>query len=67
MPLNEKELREQLNKDDAEKIDQKVNEVSPPDPPSGDAGYKFKRNFINDEVLKIMEDFIQGKKLLAAR
>lgn len=65
--LNEKELREQLKNEDAEKLDQKVNEASPSDTPTGDAAYKFKRNFMNDEVLQIMEDFIQGKKLLASR
>jgi carboxyl-terminal processing protease len=68
VPLNEKELREQFAKDDADQLDKKVNEVSPSDTPSGDgAAYKFKRNFMNNEVLQIMEDFIQGKKLLAAR
>jgi carboxyl-terminal processing protease len=65
--LNEKELREQLTKDDAEKIDQKVTEAQPTDTPSGDAAYKFKRNYLNNEVLQIMEDFIQGKKIVAAR
>jgi carboxyl-terminal processing protease len=64
--LNEKDLREQLKSDDAEKIDQKVNEASPPEAPSSE-GYKFKKNYMNNEVLQIMEDFIQGKKLLAAR
>jgi carboxyl-terminal processing protease len=65
--LNEKELREQLKKEDADKLDQKVNELSPPETPSSDAAYKFKKNYMNNEVLQIMEDFIQGKKLLAAR
>ncbi len=65
--LNEKELREQLKTEDAEKLDEKVNELSPPETPSSDAAYKFKKNFMNNEVLQIMEDFIQGKKLLAAR
>jgi carboxyl-terminal processing protease len=66
--LNEKELRDQLKSEDAEKLDQKVNELSPSDTPSGgDAAYKFKRNFMNDEVLQVLEDFIQGKKLLASR
>lgn len=62
VPLNEKELREQLKSDDAEKIDQKVNEASPPEGPSGDAAYKFKKNYMNNEVLQIMEDFIQGDR-----
>jgi carboxyl-terminal processing protease len=65
--LNEKELRAELKAEGAEKLDQKVNELSPPETPSGDAAYKFKKNFMNDEVMQVMEDFIQGKKLLAAR
>src|SRR5262249_29607293 len=67
MPLNEKELRDLLKKEDAEKIDQKVDEATPKETPSGDNGYKFKRNYVNNEVLQIVEDFIQGKKLLASR
>ena len=67
LPLNEKELREQTKKDDADKLDQKVNELSPQEAPSGDATFKFKRNYMNDEVLQVLEDFIQGKRLLAGR
>ena len=67
VPLNEKELREQFKKDDTEKIDQKVNEVSPSEAPSGETAFKFKRNFFNNEVLQIMEDYLQGKKLVAGR
>jgi carboxyl-terminal processing protease len=67
VPLNEKELREQMHKEDAEKIDQKVEELSPKEPPSSEAAFKFKRNFINNEVLQIMEDYLQGKKLVAGR
>ena len=29
--------------------------------------YHFKRNFWNNEVLQIMEDFLQGKKLVSAK
>jgi len=64
--LNEKELREQFAKDDAEKIDKKVEDLST-DPPADGAAYKFKRNFVNNEVLQIMEDFLQGKKLVRGR
>jgi carboxyl-terminal processing protease len=67
VPLNEKELREQFKKDDAEKLDQKVNEATPQEPASGETTYKFKRNFMNNEVLQIMEDYLQGKKLVAGR
>ncbi len=65
VPLNEEELREQLKKDDADKIDKKVEELTPSDTPSDETAYKFKHNFLNDEVLHIMEDYLQGKKLLA--
>jgi carboxyl-terminal processing protease len=67
VPLNEKELREQLTKDEQEKIDKKLDEVLPPEKSSDGTAYKFKRNFMNDEVLQIMEDLLQGKKLLASR
>jgi carboxyl-terminal processing protease len=61
LPLNEKELREQYSKEDAEKIDQKLDEL---DPDKTDMGvYKFKRNFANNEVLQIMEDYLQERKL----
>jgi hypothetical protein len=26
--------------------------------------HKFPRNFLNNEILQIMEDFLQGKKLV---
>ncbi len=56
MPLNEQELKEQFNKEDADKAE-KIKSGAP------DGVYKFQRNFINNEVLKIMEDFLQGKKV----
>ena len=31
------------------------------------AAFKFKRNFLNNEVLQILEDLVQGKKLLPGR
>jgi carboxyl-terminal processing protease len=64
LPLNEQELREQFTKDDAEKLDQKVQDATPSDNPTGsDTKYKFKRDFVNNEILQIMEDFLQGRKL----
>lgn len=62
LPLNEKELREQFSKEDAEKIDQKTNELDPDKTEVG--AFKFKRNYVNDELLKIAEDLIerQGQK-----
>ena len=62
MPLNEKELRERFSKENAEKLDQKVNEL---DPEKMDVGaFKFKRTYVNEEVLRIVEDFPQGKTLV---
>jgi carboxyl-terminal processing protease len=61
IPLNEEELREQFTKDEAEKVDQRVNGLFPPESPDAGA-YKFQRNFTNDEVLHIMEDFIQARR-----
>ena len=61
MPLNEKELRAQFSKEEAEKIDQNVNDLDPDSPEMG--AFKFKRNFTNNEILQIMEDFVQGRKL----
>jgi carboxyl-terminal processing protease len=64
LPLNEKELKEQFGKDGVDKLDPNINEI----PETSEKGaYKFKRNFTNSEVLKITEDFIQGKKLVSQR
>jgi carboxyl-terminal processing protease len=60
VPLNEKELREQFTREEAEKNDLKAKDT---EESSSSAPYKFKRNYMNKEVLQIMEDFIQGKKL----
>jgi len=65
VPLNEQELKSQFSKDDADKAEKLENGLPPDSPP--DAKYKFQRNFTNNEVLQIMEDFLQGKKLAAAR
>jgi hypothetical protein len=56
LPLNEKELREQFSDEEVKKLDLRDN-PTPEDPMDGGA-YKFKRNFTNNEVLSIMEDFI---------
>jgi carboxyl-terminal processing protease len=66
VPLNEQELREQFSKEDAEKAEQKEG-FMPPEPPSDGKPFKFQHNFMNDEILQIMQDFIQGKKLVAGR
>jgi carboxyl-terminal processing protease len=63
IPLNEQELRDQFTKDEAEKADQKANDLLPPDESTDTKKeYKFARNFFNNEVLQIMDDFLQGKK-----
>jgi carboxyl-terminal processing protease len=64
LPLNEKELKEEFGKDGARKLDPNINEI-PETPDSG--AYKFKRDFSNNEILKITEDLIQGKKLVSQR
>lgn len=61
LPLNEAELKEQVKRDDAEKLDKKAEEVTPKDN-SGSTEYKFKRTYINNEVLQIVEDFLTAKK-----
>jgi carboxyl-terminal processing protease len=65
VPLNEKELRENSGKDDADKLDRRLN--GPDETSSTDTTYKFKKNCTNNEVLQIMEDYLQGKKLVAGR
>jgi carboxyl-terminal processing protease len=67
VPLNEKELRERFGKDDATKIERKPNDASPEEGSLTDGTYKFKKNCTNNEVLQIMEDYLQGKKLVAGR
>ena len=62
LPLSEKELREQFSKEEVEKLDKK----DEPETPKDEGGvFKFKRDFTNKEILQIMEDYIQGKKLVA--
>ncbi len=65
VPLNEKELREQFTKEEAEKSEGKgkaAEETSPSTAP-----YKFEKNYMNKEVLHIMQDFLQGKKLVSEK
>jgi carboxyl-terminal processing protease len=60
LPLNEKELKAQLNQDDVDKLEN----MNDPEPENTEKGvYKFKRNFTNNEILQITEDLVQGKKL----
>jgi hypothetical protein len=64
VPLNEQELRAELPKEEADKAAE--NDLLPPEPAEGKP-YKFERNFMNNEILQIMEDFLQGKKLVTER
>jgi carboxyl-terminal processing protease len=66
MPLSEKELKEQVSKDEADQADPEKKGLPPERKPT-DGTYKLPRNFINNEVLQIMEDFLQGRKLLPAQ
>jgi carboxyl-terminal processing protease len=68
VPLNLEELKAQFSKDEAQRADQKADGLLPPDPPDG-AAYKFERekSFANKEVLQIVQDFLQSKKLISAR
>jgi carboxyl-terminal processing protease len=62
VPLSEAELKAQMSKEDADE-----NDPDKAPEPKGDKGvYKFPRNFTSTEILKIMEDVLQGKKLLPA-
>lgn len=67
VPLEEKELREQFSTEAEENIDEKKDDPTSPDPSMDGKPYKFKRNFVNNEVLQIMEDLLQKDKLLSAR
>jgi carboxyl-terminal processing protease len=61
LPLNEKELKEQYNKDNAESIE----DGEPPDEPkeqSDSAPYKFGKTPANGEILNIMTDWLSRKK-----
>ena len=63
IPLNEKELKEQFSQEEAEKADQKASGLLPPEQSADKGPYKLQRNFMNNEVLNIMEDFLHGKQL----
>src|SRR5262249_15645262 len=61
VPLNEDELKEQLKREDSEKLEKRTEEATPKDT-AAETQYKFKRTYINNEVLQIMEDFVTAKK-----
>jgi carboxyl-terminal processing protease len=63
LPLSEKELRDEMAKDDANHIDDKPEGADGDDQPVVHTKtYKFQRNFTNNEILQIMEDLLQGNK-----
>ena len=64
--LNENELREQISKEDADKA-ARLDDLLPPDQTADGKPYKYPRTFLNNELLQIAVDFVQGKKLLAAK
>jgi carboxyl-terminal processing protease len=66
VPLNEQELKAEMSKEEAENADPETGGL-PPEPKGDKAVYKFQRNFTNNEILKIMEDVLQGRKLLPAQ
>ena len=62
LPLNEKELKEQFSKDDAEL----KAEGEPPDEPADATGaFKFAKTPANTEILHIMQDWLTRKPLTA--
>jgi carboxyl-terminal processing protease len=62
MPLSEQEFKEQVTKEQADE----ANPDKTPETPKDNEVYKFPRTFFTAEVLKIMEDLLQGKKLVPA-
>jgi len=72
VPLNEQELRGQIRKDKKEKKDGDSADIIDDDPDGlsdetttdDKTTFKFQRNFTNNEILHIVEDLVQGKKLL---
>jgi carboxyl-terminal processing protease len=67
IPLNEKELRDQVSKEDAEKVDKKDSGLDDEETPPDSAPYKFKRTFVNNQILQIMEDYLQRNKAAPGR
>jgi carboxyl-terminal processing protease len=66
LPLSEKELRDQFTREDAENEEAGRGSI-PKQKRTDTETYKFERNFTNNEVLNIMADLLQARKLLSAR
>lgn len=63
IPLNEQELKDQYSKEDAEKVDQRIDGLPPEDKRDG-SPYKFQKTFVHAELLNIATDFLDGKRLV---
>jgi carboxyl-terminal processing protease len=66
VPLSEEELKARMKQEEAEEAEQDKR-GSASEPKVDDPVYKFPRNFYTNEVLKIMQDFLQGRKLLTGQ
>lgn len=64
LPLNEQELKGQVSKDEADKLEHGLEGEGPPEPKHDGAIYKFPRTPVNKEILQITEDYLRGKELL---
>jgi carboxyl-terminal processing protease len=62
VPLSESELKDQIKSEEADQAEQDKSGLIP-EQKLDEAVYKFPRNFISTEVLHIMEDLLQGRKL----
>lgn len=62
LPLNEKELKAQFSKDNAETAEEKLDGEPPDEPKSDSATYKFAKSPANTEVLNIMQDWLNRGK-----
>ena len=54
-----------MKKDETDKVEEDKDDPLP-ELKVDDAVYKFPRNFVTNEILNIMEDLLQGPKIVAA-
>jgi carboxyl-terminal processing protease len=66
VPLDEKELKTDYDKEALDKVEKGTDDGLGSDTKLDAENYKFPRTFTNNEVLKIMEDYLRGKSLLQA-
>jgi carboxyl-terminal processing protease len=60
IPLNEQELKAQSKQEDEDKLGHEDDDDTPKLPKDKEV-YKFERNYTNNEILAIMEDFLQRR------